>query len=168
MFHGGTDLLAPLFLILANLREADVFHRDLRAEELEHVAKHSPLPRHRLRGVVGLFPLEIQLRHPGQSLVGEVGSLNFTLPSRFLLFQETQLEKQSLGRIRSLGGFLVLPALGVIPNEPDVLRLGVPAQSAWEFRSFLFLHVIYFLQISKSVKRALIRYARVVWALDAR
>jgi hypothetical protein len=143
-----------------------LFHRDLRAEELEHVVKHSPLPRHRLRGIVGLFPVEIQLRHPGQRLVGEVGSFNFSLSSRFLLFQEAQLEKQSLGRIRGLGGFLVLLALGVVPNEPNVLRFGVPAQPAWEFGSFLVLHVIYFLQISESVKRALIRHMPLPQTLD--
>ncbi len=76
-----------------------------------------------------------------------------TVFSGFLLLQETHLEKQGFGGIGGLGGLLALPATCVVPDEPNVLRLGMPAQSAWEFRSFLILHVICFLQISQSVKQ---------------
>ena len=73
----------------------------------------------------------------------------------FLLFQETHLEKQRFLWIACLGGFFVLATLVVVPSEPDEPRLGMPTQSAWKFCSFFVLHVICFLQISQSVKRAL-------------
>jgi hypothetical protein len=71
-----------------------------------------------------------------------------------MLLKEAQLEKQGLRWVSGFGRFLVLLAFRVVPNEPDVLRLGMPAQSSWEFGSFPVLHVNYFLQISNSVKLA--------------
>ena len=69
-----------------------------------------------------------------------------------LFFQKLQLEQQCFGRISGLRGLFVLPALGVVPSKPDLLRFSMPAQPARQFRSLLVFHVICFLQISRYVK----------------
>jgi hypothetical protein len=78
---------------------------------------------------------------------------SLTLLAVFLFLQETDFEQQGFFGIGGLGGFLVLSPLGVVPNEPDELRLGMPAQSRGSFGRFLSFTWIYFVQISNFVKR---------------
>jgi len=67
------------------------------------------------------------------------------------------LKSKAFSGSPGFGGLFVLPALAVVPGKPDEPGLGMPAEPAWKFRSLLVPHVICFLPISQSVKRALIR-----------